>query len=265
MELVRGGARFTIAHRPSRLFQVVAGPAVVEVLGTEFTVERTAGRVRVSVLTGQVQVVCEGRTSQLVEGETGIFPRTRPETDREGNDSPLVDDPARPSGSMMGSRPPDSQMRNNSAGVWRALASQGKWPEAYQALERDGWPDSTDPSSLLAAADVARRTHHPGQAVAPLRKLIEGYAKDPRASAAAFTLGRVLMETGDYREAALAFAKARSLDRQGAISEDALAREVEAWSRAGDRGRARARADEYVLHYPSGRRLASVRQYGGLE
>jgi hypothetical protein len=48
-----------------------------------------------------------------------------------------------------------------------------------------------DPADLLAAADVARRSHDPKAAVAPLRRLVEHYPKDPRAPSAAFTLGWV--------------------------------------------------------------------------
>ena len=119
-----------------------------------------------------------------------------------------------------------------------------------------------DPSELLAAADVARMSKHSAQAVGPLRRLLASHSGDPRAPLAAFTLGRVLLdELGRPREAADAFSKAR----RGAMAEDALAREVEAWSRAGDATTARARADEYLKAYPNGRREKSVRKYGGIE
>ena len=123
-------------------------------------------------------------------------------------------------------------------------------------------PAADNPRDLLLAADVARLSHHSGQAVTPLRRLLASFPGDPRAPLAAFTLGRVLLdELGRPREAAEAFARARS----GAMAEDALAREVEAWSRAGDSATARTRAELYLQLYPKGRRDRSVRRYGGLE
>jgi hypothetical protein len=40
---------------------------------------------------------------------------------------------------------------------------------------------------------------------------------------------------------------------------------VEAWSRAGEMGRARARAEDYLRRFPDGSRVRSVHRYGGLE
>ncbi|MEO7092617.1 MAG: hypothetical protein ABI175_05150, partial [Polyangiales bacterium] len=89
---------------------------------------------------------------------------------------------------------------------------------------------------------------------------------DPRAPLAAFTLGRVLLEElGQPGQAAEAFAKARALGGAGPLAEDALAREVEAWWRAGATDKAHERAEEYVKVYPKGLRIRSVRKYGGLE
>jgi hypothetical protein len=49
------------------------------------------------------------------------------------------------------------------------------------------------------------------------------------------------------------------------LSQDALAREVEALAKAGQSVAARDRALEYVQSYPEGRRIQSVRRYGGVE
>jgi transmembrane sensor len=50
----------------------------------------------------------------------------------------------------------------------------------------------------------------------------------------------------------------------GGLAQDALAREVEAWARAGAADRARSAATEYARLYPTGRRLAAVRDLGGI-
>jgi len=73
------------------------------------------------------------------------------------------------------------------------------------------------------------------------------------------------MELGHPKEAAAAFAEVRRILPSGPFAEDALAREVEAWKQAGDLGRARDRAEEYVRLYPAGRRASSVKSMGGIK
>jgi transmembrane sensor len=119
---------------------------------------------------------------------------------------------------------------------------------------------------LLLAGDVARLSGHADAAVAQLSRAMARHPDDPRAPLAAFTLGRVQLEDlGSPREAAHAFARARELAPGGPLAEDALAREVEAWSRAGETETARARALAYTRRYPDGHRTHAVRRFGGLE
>jgi transmembrane sensor len=99
-----------------------------------------------------------------------------------------------------------------------------------------------------------------------LERVVAQHASDSRAPLAAFTLGRVLLDQlGRPHEAAQAFAAARRLAPGGALAQDALAREVESWSRAGEADFARARAQEFIRLYPTSRRKKAVRRFGGLE
>ena len=119
---------------------------------------------------------------------------------------------------------------------------------------------------LLAAADGERLSGHPAQGAAILQRLLREHGRDARAPLAAFTLGRLLlMELDRPREAAAAFAQVRALAPGGDFAEDALAREIEAWRRAGDGDRARARAEEYLRIYPRGRRVDAVKRLGELD
>jgi transmembrane sensor len=150
---------------------------------------------------------------------------------------------------------------------WRVLAEDGDYTAAYAEMSHAG-PSAVEdePGDLLLAADVARLGGHPETAVAPLYKVITAHAGDSRAPLAAFTLGRTLLDQlGRPREAAQAFATARRSDPRGALAQDALAREVESWSRAGEATLAHDRAVEYTARYPKGRRLAAVKRLGGLE
>lgn len=160
--------------------------------------------------------------------------------------------------------------------TWQQLAHDGQFEKAYSvaygASESAGHQTPPTPlgaGELLLLADVARLSHHPADAVSPLTRLLSNHATDPRAPLAAFTLGRVLLDDlGRPREAADAFRRVQTLELQGPdgpLAQDALAREVEAWSRAGEPQRAKERAQEYVRHYPTGRRLRSVRHYGELD
>jgi transmembrane sensor len=150
---------------------------------------------------------------------------------------------------------------------WRALARDGAYGAAYARLSAEGPSAVRDtPEDLLLAADVARLGGHPERAVGLLERVVSGYPFDSRAPLASFTLGRTLLEQlGRPRPAARAFATARQLDRAGALAQDALAREVEAWSRAGEADKARARAVEYLKRYPKGRRVSAVRRLGGID
>lgn len=153
------------------------------------------------------------------------------------------------------------------ADVWRTLAKQNRYDEAYAALHADARTYVRDEASdLWLAADTARLSKHPAEAAGYLRTLVSKFRSDSRSGLAAFTLGRVLLDQlGQPREAAGAFALVRSLSPSGALYEDALAREVEAWSRAGDKANARSSAEVYLSKYPTSQRRTSVRSFGGIE
>jgi transmembrane sensor len=148
---------------------------------------------------------------------------------------------------------------------WRSLYQSGDYAGAAQRLFEAGAEVANDPAVLMDAADVARLSEHPEASVGYLSRVLREYAASPVAPLAGFTLGRVLLERlGQPADAAEAFAFASSSAR-GSLAQDALAREVEAWSKAGRSHEAYERAQLYVRRYPSGWRLHAVRLYGGLE
>jgi transmembrane sensor len=106
---------------------------------------------------------------------------------------------------------------------------------------------------------VARRSGHPDVAVGPLQEIVTRHARDPRASVASFTLGRVWLDAlGNPGQAVLAFQRALALKLPMTLAEDAEARLVEALARSGRAEEARAAADRYRSHHPSGARRADV-------
>jgi transmembrane sensor len=239
-----GGARFSVRHDPDRPFIVTAGNVTIEDLGTTFTVRYlTAERLKIAVENGHVRVRAVGTDTEVPAGASLEVPV-----------APAGEDPR-----------PESRPTAASAASWRPLAERGQYEEARRALRKAG-PSAVrdDTADLLLAADAARLSGHPEEAVPYLERVLRGHARDPRAGLAAFTLGRVLLdELGRPSEAVEAFARVRSSG--GPLAEDALAREVEALARAGDVTRSREQALLYRRLYPNGRRAKAVSRFGGLD
>ena len=111
----------------------------------------------------------------------------------------------------------------------------------------------------MLAADTARRSGHVSRAPRYLRAIIDEHPEHAMAPVAAFTLGRIYLESlGRPRDAAMAFARARALETKGPLAADALAREVKAWTRAKNSAKARDAARLYLRRYPSGRHRDAV-------
>jgi transmembrane sensor len=239
LEVTRGGARFEVVPNPGRTFSVAAGGVTVTALGTVFTVDRVADRVGVVVTRGEVLVDWRLGTRHLRAGEDGWFPPlviAAPEAREHAAVAPV---------------PSSGRARARTAG-----AETPPPPAADAAAAR---ADASAAALLLAAADEARLAGRSEEGATLLQRVVREHAGDPRAPVAAFSLGRLLLrELRRPEEAARAFASARALAPTGPLAEDALAREVEAWTAAGAQARARARADEYLRLYPAGRRAQAV-------
>ena len=239
--LQRGGARFQVTHDEARAFHVRVGSAVIEDVGTVFTVRRLSPVLaEVAVDEGRVRVTTTDGSFDVGAGERRTFGTENPVAEPERHEARAV-------------------------APWRPLAESGRYGEAYASMKAAGRAGVRDEAGeLLLAADVARLSGHPADAVPFLEQLLKTSASDPRAGLAAFTLGRVELDgLGRPAEAAAAFARARKSG--GPLAEDALAREIEALSRSGDVARARSLALEYERLYPAGRRARAVEKFGGLE
>ncbi len=232
VRLRSGGAQFRIRHDSRRVFRVDAGPLQIEDLGTVFRVEHQAG--------GGIHVaVSEGRVAVL-------YPATRLRVELGAGEDRVFSSVPEPSEAAE----PAKEAPKAPAPAVAASPARGQ-PRARSA---------DDPADLLLAADVARRSGRPQAAVAPLRRLVERYPRDPRAPSAAFTLGWVLLtDLGHAREAAAAFAEAERIAPRGTLAEDAAARVAEAWQKAGDARRAAQSARHYEQMYPTGRYVTLMR------
>jgi transmembrane sensor len=253
--LLHGGLRAAIREGQGTV-RIEAERVVVEARDARFALDRSESSLAVAVAEGQVHVLTPEGEQTVAAGEQHTFTLTVP--------PPPPDDPAPAKQAAPVESSRRETTRTTPKTTWQQLARDGEYERAYVLVAQT--PVHRSAEDLLLAADVARLSHHPAEAVDPLRELLVRYAADPRAPLAAFTLGRVLLdELGRPTEAAAAFARAQALQPDGPLNEDAIAREVESWSRAGDSERAHQLADDYVRRYKDGRRVRAVRRFGGLD
>jgi len=275
-DLDAGGARFEVARRPSRAFRVQAGRVTVQVIGTGFRVERTPAGCQVAVDHGRVLVSWWGGSRELGAGEEGTFP---PEAaDQTGTQKGLLPPGRGPGASLPGAsydlEPPaatslgNAQLRQRAPSHPAPVAAPGRAPTRGLIAPVVARQDAiASPDALFARADQARAAGNADAAFLALRELVDRYPRDPHAAPAAFTMGRLLLESlRRPRAAAAAFAEARALAGGAApLTEDALAREVEALHVAGDAPAARARAELYRSSFPHGLRGKTVARFGGVQ
>jgi transmembrane sensor len=262
VNLHRGRSNFRVTPDHARVFTVRAGDVMVTVLGTEFTVEKRGERTYVRVTRGKVSVDWPGGNRLLLAGDEGQFP---PEEPKQLTDLPRAPPVAPPA---LGVNLPKAAAEEARPAIeeYRDRAAQQDFDKAYQVMLATPKVVGSDVSDLMLAADVARLSGHPAEAVPYLRRVLGEHSGDSRAPSAAFTLGRMYLgQLGSPGEAAAAFAKVRALAPVGPLAEDALAREVEARARAGEKATAQSLARQYLERYPNGRRTAVVRAQAGLD
>ena len=251
-----GHARFDVAPRSARVFEVHTAQARFEVLGSVFELSSNVEGTWLRVETGRVALLSQGKRQLLAAGHDQTFAASQTVAPQLPGSESAPRAPGRAQKAAPVQRAHES---------WREHAEHGDFKQAFALLPPAPSLERMDVAELLLAADAARLSGHPRAAVPLLERVVTHHASDARAPLAAFTLGGVLMnQLGMPREAEAAYAKARATSLGGALAQDALARQVEAASRAGDEVLARRLARDYLEQYPEGRRVRAVRRFGGL-
>lgn len=231
-----GRARFDVVPGGPRRWSVIAGELRVEVIGTAFTVARDEDGTRVTVHRGRVTVTAHGRTRELIAGEELTVGMAVPDdpsalsneagdTDRGAIASGREDRGPHPSVATVPEGPAPDEEGSGSAPI----------PDA----------EGTRLTSLVAAADSARRTGSDDEAITALSEIVEQYPGTADAPNAALTLGRLHSEHGRHRAAAEAYRRALGLSPPPALAELAYERLVSELVTLGERTEAREVAASY--------------------
>jgi transmembrane sensor len=263
--LARGEAEFSVTPGGPRRWVIEAGLARIEVVGTQFIVDRRSESVQVSVshgivlvrgasVPGHVQRLTAGQALEVKPAAPAITPVVEAAAEPGAADAVALPEIALSAAPVRRVTRP----RPAASAAWRTHVSEGRFAEAYATLGPERFKqeiaaaDSVD--ALLSLADAARLSGHPGDAVAPLERVLADFAVSPHAALAAFTLGRVqLDQLNAPQKAAAAFERAIIMHPPSAILADCHARLVEAYARGGNLVAAQHAAARYRTLFPTGR------------
>jgi len=255
--LTRGRATFDIRPGGPRRWSIECGLATVEVVGTRFTITRAGDHLDVDVERGTVLVRGERVADRVQRLTAGGHIEVSGSVVKEAvQEAPAKSEANAAPPSALPEAPP-------AAHGWRELATRGHYADAYRLLGPSGMGSavvrSGSAADLMALADVARLSGHPGDAVAPLERIVSEHPDDPRAPLSAFTLGKIhLSALGRPALAAKDFERALVMGLPSGLVEDTYAYLVEAKSAAGDIAGARATAQAYRTRFPASARAKDV-------
>jgi transmembrane sensor len=261
LRLDSGALTLDIRPNGPRVWTVNAGNAVVRIIGTRLSIEMREGFVRVSVEHGRVAVASDtlpDRERTLGAGESVDVPSS----------SPAIPPSALPDAPPASAEPPvrATPPATSAAPEWKRLAEAKNFDGAYSTLGGAGLSSEVrktdDVSMLVALADVARLSHHPDAAVAPLERILAIAPRHPNAPLSAFTLGKIEMdELGHPARGAVFFERCIALGAPRSLEEAVYMRWADALARSGDAAGAQRVATRYREKYPHGQYLDGMSRW----
>lgn len=265
LALVSGVVSLDVVHTDGRMWTIDAGLATVEVVGTAFEIDRGKRRLKVSVERGTVTVRGARVSGGMVRLQAGASVTIDDGGDAaDAGHASVGNEPATVAVGDLAPSPSQASVRPGMRlTAWKTLAREGHFQAAFAELGpkqlRDEAVQTDDVETLWSLADVARLSGHPSEAVLPLERIVARSTLDSRASLAAFTLGKIELEDlHDARRAAESFDRCVQLSPPRGLAEDAYARRVEAWAKAGDTAARADAAAAYHARFPGGRYAQAV-------
>ena len=288
LAIEHGAASLRITHRLEHRWSIEAGPFVVTVKGTDFTVswdpasesfelKLRRGRVTVSgPVVGDGLALLPGQklTVSLPKAETVI---TEERPDARGVESvqwpaPVpaasVSQAVIPSGEPVLTRaPPAEPSASATAGVterrWRDALANGEWDKILADAERDGIEVTLQTASsddLFALADAARYRRRADLARTTLLAQRRRFPSSPRSLDAIFLLGRVEeLRAGGRAQAIERYDEYLARAPTGTYAAEALGRKMILTKEVGGPASARAIAEEYLRRFPQGSYAGAAR------
>jgi hypothetical protein len=282
-----GTASLLVVHHPGRRWSVEAGPFVVTVKGTDFSVswdpaderfelELRRGRVNVSgpvvgdslsLRTGQKlsvslpkaeTIITEGRTDKAgvsatvppVPLSSSAPPSRRPNDELAGDVS-------------AGAPAPSASAKSTVERRWREALSKGAWDEILAAAAREGEGAALENASsedLIALSDAARYRRRLDLSRAALLAQRRRFPSSPRSTDALFLLGRVDELRKNGRASALAhYDQYLQQAPKGTYAAEALGRKMILTKESTGGASALEIADEYLQRFPNGSYAGAAR------
>jgi hypothetical protein len=281
-----GSAALSITHRREHRWSVEAGPFLVTVKGTDFTVswdpaseefELRLRRGRVSVsgpVVGESLALKPGQklTVSLRKAESVITEERAISEGESASSSSSKPSPAPLSAAAESAeRKPPSETAHAvpaasaAAGErrWREALANGQWDKILADAERDGIEATLEQASsddLFALADAARYRRRADLARATLLAQRRRFPSSPRSLDAIFMLGRVEeLRSGGRSPAIKWYDDYLSRAPTGTYAAEALGRKMVLTKDVEGPASARPLADEYLRRFPEGSYAGAAR------
>jgi transmembrane sensor len=275
-----GVLRAGVVHLPGAQWLVDSGPFEVLVTGTRFDVHWNLAAEELVVKLDEGSVAVSGPLLgdhlAVKAGETLRVRRREGQFDlRRENEAPTlplppptgpIDDPALgssaappapsaiPAPSLLPASP--SARPRAPRQSWRELSAAGRFKEAIEAADREGFLRICAEGSsadLRDLADAARLSGDSARSIVALTTLRRRFPGDDQAAESAFLLGVIAAGAGGgHGEALQWFTTYLSERPRGRLAREAAGRLIEAHEKSGNRAAARESARRYLRDYPGG-------------
>ena len=276
----RGRGSFQVVHKSDRRWLVDAGPFLVTVTGTVFTVSWDPSSEEFDLRLREGSVVVRGPVSAgeiaLRAGQRLVANLAKVETviteDLPEPASPTTAPPApEPASPALEPAPPAPAKAPASTGAkpaggrqWSRKLARGQWDRILQEARRIGIePTLSEASSedLLALANAARYRHRSELARSALLAERRRFPGSPHALEAIYLLGRVeeARETGTTQAIAW-YNDYLARAPNGPLAGEALGRKMTLTEKLEGPVRARSLAKEYLRRFPKGNYAGSARE-----
>jgi hypothetical protein len=270
VSLESGSARVKVVPRSRALWQIAAGPYVVEVTGTAFRISwgPETRVLEIHMESGSVRVQGPGIESGVTVKESQHFTSqasakltqlgtwsARPGQEPQGiaatgarGEEPSPVRPA-PTRLKVTDEPADAPAN------WTKLAAKSRYADIVRAAEERGINSvllNASSEALVALADAARFSRKPEVARRALAAQRERFAGSAGAADAAFVLGRMDDDAGNAVTALVWYERYLAEAPSGHFVAEAYGRRMLALRKTGNRSESRVAAQEYLSRFPNG-------------